>query len=81
MFLLLMPIFAAPWEALAAFSKITSLVKLTLVFMGAGIPMYYLTARARAKASGRGYSRVGEADVDNSNMRGTLGSESCISFD
>ncbi|WVR05402.1 hypothetical protein IAU60_002417 [Kwoniella sp. DSM 27419] len=45
-FLLLMPIFAAPWEALAAF-----------VFIGAGVPMYYLTARSRAQ-SARGYAAV-----------------------
>ncbi|BEJ07219.1 hypothetical protein CcaverHIS641_0404880 [Cutaneotrichosporon cavernicola] len=46
MFLLLMPIFAAPWEGLAAF-----------VFMAAGVPMYYLTARSRSQQA-RGYSRV-----------------------
>ncbi|RXK34828.1 L-methionine transporter [Tremella mesenterica] len=37
LFLLLMPIFAAPWEALAAF-----------MFIFAGVPMYYITARGRA---------------------------------
>ncbi|KAL7424116.1 hypothetical protein Q5752_001701 [Cryptotrichosporon argae] len=36
MFLLLMPIFAAPWEALAAFT-----------FMATGVPVYYLTAHSR----------------------------------
>ncbi|WVQ71791.1 hypothetical protein IAR50_001333 [Cryptococcus sp. DSM 104548] len=43
-FLLLMPIFAAPWEALAA-----------VVFIGTGVPMYYLTARSRAQGD-RGYA-------------------------
>ncbi|KIR59841.1 hypothetical protein I312_101498 [Cryptococcus bacillisporus CA1280] len=38
MFLLLMPIFAAPWEAFAAF-----------VFIASGVPMYYLTARSRTR--------------------------------
>ena len=36
MFLLLMPIFAAPWEALAAFT-----------FIAMGVPMYYLTTILR----------------------------------
>ncbi|WOO85533.1 Cystine/glutamate transporter [Vanrija pseudolonga] len=45
LFLLLMPIFAAPWEALAAFC-----------FMAAGIPVYYLTASLRAPSAG--YARV-----------------------
>ncbi|WVQ78463.1 hypothetical protein IAT38_000549 [Cryptococcus sp. DSM 104549] len=44
MFLLLMPIFAAPWEALAAF-----------LFIAAGVPMYYITARSRAQ-SARGFT-------------------------
>lgn len=46
MFLLLMPIFAAPWEALAAF-----------MFMAAGVPMYYLTALSRSR-QGASYSRM-----------------------
>lgn len=46
MFLLLMPIFAAPWEALAAY-----------LFMAAGVPMYYLTALSRSR-QGAAYSRV-----------------------
>ncbi|WVF72013.1 hypothetical protein IAT40_006825 [Kwoniella sp. CBS 6097] len=46
-FLLLMPIFAAPIEAIAAF-----------MFIGAGIPMYYLTARSYSE-SGRGNARSG----------------------
>ncbi|GMK58980.1 hypothetical protein CspeluHIS016_0604220 [Cutaneotrichosporon spelunceum] len=52
LFLLLMPIFAAPWEGLAAF-----------LFMAAGVPVYYLTARSRSRQA-RGYSRVdGEEDA------------------
>lgn len=53
MFLLLMPVFAAPLEALAAFCECV-MTKLLLaidaigaVFMAAGVPMYYLTARSR----------------------------------
>ncbi|OWZ57458.1 L-methionine transporter [Cryptococcus neoformans c45] len=38
MFLLLMPIFAAPWEAFAAF-----------VFIASGMPVYYLTVRSRTR--------------------------------
>ncbi|RSH93948.1 hypothetical protein EHS25_006601 [Saitozyma podzolica] len=41
-FLLLMPIFAAPGEALAAF-----------LFISIGVPMYYLTARSRAISASR----------------------------
>ncbi|KIR32842.1 L-methionine transporter [Cryptococcus deuterogattii MMRL2647] len=41
MFLLLMPIFAAPWEAFAAF-----------IFIASGVPMYYLTARSRTRNAG-----------------------------
>lgn len=59
MFLLLMPIFAAPGEALAAF-----------IFMAAGVPMYYLTARSRARASGKGYARL---DNEDDGIRATLG--------
>ncbi|WRT67316.1 uncharacterized protein IL334_004286 [Kwoniella shivajii] len=40
MFLLLMPIFAAPFEALAAF-----------LFIGTGLPMYYLTSRSRSQST------------------------------
>ena len=58
MFLLLMPIFAAPGEALAAFCEIPQLStfahQLTkAVFMAAGVPMYYLTARSRALESNK----------------------------
>jgi amino acid transporter len=60
MFLLLMPIFAAPWEALAAF-----------IFMATGVPMYYLTARSRARSSGKGYARL---DNEDDGVRATLGS-------
>ncbi|WVN86674.1 uncharacterized protein L203_101846 [Cryptococcus depauperatus CBS 7841] len=41
MFLLLMPIFAAPWQASAAFS-----------FIAAGVPIYYLTARSKGQSLG-----------------------------
>ncbi|OCF36591.1 L-methionine transporter [Kwoniella heveanensis BCC8398] len=44
-FLMLMPIFAAPIEAIAAF-----------IFIGAGIPMYYLTARSYSDP-GRGLTK------------------------
>lgn len=44
LFLLLMPIFAAPGEAIAAF-----------LFMSAGVPMYYLTARGRAASINKQY--------------------------
>ncbi|WVQ98904.1 hypothetical protein IAU59_006035 [Kwoniella sp. CBS 9459] len=48
-FLLLMPIFAAPIEAIAAF-----------MFIGSGVPMYYLTARSYS-GYGEGHTRtVGE---------------------
>jgi hypothetical protein len=30
--------------------------------MGAGIPMYYLTAHSRAQSAGKGYSRVEKDD-------------------
>ncbi|WWD16103.1 hypothetical protein CI109_100528 [Kwoniella shandongensis] len=56
MFLLLMPIFAAPLEAFAAF-----------VFIAAGVPMYYLTARSRAQ-SAKGFT----ADDEGSGFRATL---------
>ncbi|KAK8869635.1 hypothetical protein IAR55_000203 [Kwoniella newhampshirensis] len=56
MFLLLMPIFAAPWEAFAAF-----------VFISAGVPMYYLTSRSRAQ-SAKGFT----ADDEGSAIRATL---------
>ncbi|KAI9637910.1 amino acid permease-domain-containing protein [Dioszegia hungarica] len=47
-FLLLMPIFAAPLEAFAAF-----------VFMSAGVPMYYVTARSRARQASKSYTDDG----------------------
>ncbi|WWC69289.1 uncharacterized protein I206_103227 [Kwoniella pini CBS 10737] len=57
MFLLLMPIFAAPVEAIAAF-----------LFIGSGVPMYYLTSRSRSNAS-KGYSEV---NTDQSEFKATL---------
>ncbi|WWC89749.1 uncharacterized protein L201_004675 [Kwoniella dendrophila CBS 6074] len=57
MFLLLMPIFAAPVEAIAAF-----------LFIGAGVPMYYLTSRSRAQAS-KGYTAL---ESDESEFRATV---------
>ena len=57
MFLLLMPIFAAPLEAFAAFGELLYPcleVKADLsVFMSAGVPMYYLTARSREHSRNR----------------------------
>ncbi|WVW82894.1 hypothetical protein I302_104908 [Kwoniella bestiolae CBS 10118] len=57
MFLLLMPIFAAPIEALAAF-----------FFIGTGLPMYYLTSRSRNQAS-KGYTAV---QSDQSEIKATI---------
>ncbi|WWC60955.1 uncharacterized protein I303_103532 [Kwoniella dejecticola CBS 10117] len=58
MFLLLMPIFAAPVEAIAAF-----------LFIASGIPMYYLTSRSRSNAS-KGYSGLNSSDQ--SEIRATI---------
>ncbi|OCF55829.1 L-methionine transporter [Kwoniella mangroviensis CBS 10435] len=59
MFLLLMPIFAAPYEALAAF-----------LFIGTGVPMYYLTYRSRIQAS-QGYNAM-DGDRDRSEFKATI---------
>jgi len=48
------------------------MAKLTSVFMGAGIPMYYLTALSRARSAGKGYNRV---DTDDDGIRATLSCE------
>ncbi|KAK4686405.1 hypothetical protein P7C73_g3718, partial [Tremellales sp. Uapishka_1] len=50
-FLLLMPIFAAPLEALAAF-----------LFMSTGIPMYYITSLSRSRSSSKGIAREDEPE-------------------
>ena len=69
MFLLLMPIFAAPLEGLAALSASESLKELdsftdsSAVFISVGVPMYYLTAPSRLDNR----SRV----EDGSGIRGT----------
>lgn len=55
MFLLLMPIFAAPWEAFAAFGKFMRTDRTrdaetaALVFIASGMPVYYLTVRSRTR--------------------------------
>lgn len=57
MFLLLMPIFAAPGEAIAAFSTRLHCIRLInclIVFIAAGMPMYYLTARSRTASAREG---------------------------
>lgn len=44
--------------------------------MGAGIPMYYLTAHSRAQSAGKGYSRVATDHAgDEGGLRATLTSE------
>lgn len=76
MFLLLMPIFAAPFEALAAFCELaTPLHELTTVFMGFGIPMYYLTAHSRAAKVGSAYVDPGAGPGAGSGFKATAKSE------
>jgi amino acid transporter len=63
-FLLLMPIFAAPLEAFAAFGEWPRCIscrvpQLISVFMSAGVPMYYLTARSRAMQASKSYADDG----------------------
>lgn len=91
MFLLLMPIFAAPWEALAAFRESANSscgverAKLITVFMGVGVPMYYVTAHSRAAKVGSAYVDPGAVAGGASGFKATAQSKyrqacSCLVF-
>lgn len=81
MFLLLMPIFAAPWEALAAFRELpVSSTELTPVFMGVGVPMYYVTAHSRAAKVGSAYVDPGAGPGAGSGFKATARSECTSAF-